>query len=93
MQHAGNYKALVSDKNQIIFVIKNQQKAPKEPFMVYDGGKHALLHRRKGEPILLDYLHEEIARLLKGAEEALIIEMYPDRDEVQYDYIVKIKHT
>jgi len=95
MRHAKDYQVIVSDQNQLVFVLQYSDKAPapKEPYLVYNGSKHALLHRTPNDALLLDYLHEEAAYLLGYATEVLIIEAYFETNEVVYDYKVNVHHS
>lgn len=95
MHHAEDYKALISQQNHLVFVIKNQSdKAPREPYLVYNGEKHALLYRSPHDMLLLDYLHEDAAYLLKYATEVLIIETAADDDDfVVFDYKAAVKQV
>jgi hypothetical protein len=93
MEHAKDYMAVVTDQNQLVFVIRNQQKAPREPYLVYNGSKHALLHRTPNDTLLLDYLNDEVAYLLNYATEALIIEARFETNETVYDYVAPVVQT
>ena len=93
MKHAEDYRVLITEQNQVVFIIRNQDRAPKEPYLVYNGGKHALLHRSPHDALLLDFLPDDIAYLLKYATEVLIIEAYFETNEVTYDYKVSVTYT
>ena len=64
MQHARNYEMIISDEGVPVFIIDNNRSKPNNAIILYDGGKHATLFRNDHDVVLLDYLPDEVTKIL-----------------------------
>jgi hypothetical protein len=92
MQHEEDYRVILTHENVPVFLIKAMDGAPNEPFLLYDGGKHATFYRRQDQTLLLDYLNEKVVELLQNAEKVVIFELSDEVEDISRDYEASVKH-
>lgn len=93
MQIAEDYRAIITEANQLVFLIQAQSGIPNNARLVFNNSKNALLYRSPHNMLLLDNLPDKIALMLKYATEVLVIETNFPSNETIYDYKVKVYHT
>ena len=91
MKHEEEYEVLLSEEQIPIFILKHKDIKPSSPFILYDGKNHATLYRRQDDVILLDYLPEEIHKIMQTTKFVIILEMNPEQNDIALDYKAKIK--
>lgn len=93
MEHEYDYNAIITAEGPLVFVIKERNGEPQNPFILYDGGEHATFYRQDNETVLLDYLNEKVIPLLQEARKVIIFEIDDDLQEVVRDYEAYVKHV
>lgn len=92
MEHENDYKVIITHEGVLIFLIKECQKEPDKPFLLYDGGYHATFYRRADETILFDYLNSQIIPILHKASKIVVFELSDETKDVSRDYEASVKH-
>ena len=91
MKHAENYEVVTTEEGVPVFVIDNSRSKPDNAVLLYDGGKHATLFRNDHDVILLDYLPDEVRKIITDASWAVVLEKNKAGDAILKNYKVKIK--
>lgn len=88
-EQEGFYDILQNGAGDLLISIRARAGEPNNPRIVYDGGKHALLYRKQGFSITLDFIHPDARAPLARAESVLIVEF--EGDEVMCEYEVPVR--
>ena len=91
MQHARNYEMIISDEGVPVFIIDNKRSKPNNAIILYDGGKHATLFRNDHDVVLLDYLPDEVTKILSDSTWAVVLEKNKAGNNILKNYKVMIK--
>ncbi len=91
MQHEKKYIVIITEQKIPIIIIHKKKGAPINPYIVYDGRKHATFYRTPDEVILLDYLNPNVRQVLLQAGYAVIFEAASDGKDVIRDYKADIQ--
>ena len=75
MQQEEYYKVIITNEGVLVFMIKSRPSEPVRPFLLYDGGEHAILYRSENETITLDWLDERLPPILQNAQKVLVFEL------------------
>jgi hypothetical protein len=87
------YRAYFNDDDEIMFAIKEKRGEPENPFILYDGGPHALLYRNSEQIILLDYLSEQVRAPLTKVKQVLIGELENDWETIAHEYDAPVRQV
>ena len=85
-EQEGYYDILQNAVGDLLIAIRARAGEPSNPRIVYDGQKHALLYRRQGFSVTLDFIHPEVRGALAQAEKVLVVEF--ENNEVVREYEV-----
>lgn len=77
------------DKN-LVFAINKKQGDVREPKIIYDGGKHALLYRSDEDVVILDYLEPSAKKMMQNLSDVYICEINYDKSDVEHLYKVHV---
>ena len=91
MKHAENYQIMTTKEGVPVFVIDNSRSKPDNAVLLYDGGRHATLFRNDHDVVLLDYLPDDIIKILSNASWAVVLEKNKAGNAILKDYKVMIK--
>lgn len=92
MKHALSYRVFITNEEVLCFILDAANPAPKDPIIVYDGGKHATFYRTSEDVLLLDFLPLKVRKILKNDDAVIIIEADKKTDTVVTSYKVRVKH-
>jgi hypothetical protein len=92
MQHEDNYRVILTHENIPVFLIRALDGAPSEPFLLYDGSKHATFYRREDQTLLLDYLNDKVVEVLQNTNKVVIFELNDEIEDISRDYEASVKH-
>lgn len=84
-QQESFYEIFVNKDEEVMIAVHARETRPEDPHILYDGGEHALFHRRKDEPILLDFVHPDARAALAGVKTVLISEVMGKNIVREYD--------
>ena len=91
MKHAESYEIMTTKEGIPVFVIDNSRSKPNNAVLLYDGGRHATLFRNDHDVVLLDYLPDDVMKILTNAPWAVVLEKNKAGDNILKDYKVMIK--
>lgn len=69
------YDVLRNSSGGFLFLIKARSEEGSHPYIVYDGGDHALFYRSPSHIVVLDYIHPKIRKDLARPQKVLIVEI------------------
>jgi hypothetical protein len=87
------YRAYFNDDDELMFAIKEKRGEAKNPYILYDGGPHALLYRNSEQTIFLDYLAEQARAPLAKIKQVLIAEVEKDWETIVHEYKAPVKRV
>lgn len=92
MPEKEHYKAIITNEGILIFMIFSRPSEPLKPFLLYDGGEHAILYRREDETVALEDLDDRLPPILQNSDRVLIFEMDDEIEDLLRSYEAPIKH-
>lgn len=84
------YQIMPTTDGNLVFAIKARAKEVKNPKILYNGGKHALLYRSDEDIVILDFLNPAAIKKLQQISGAFISEIDFEAKEVIRLYQVHI---
>ncbi len=93
MERENDYHVIITHEGTLVFLIKSRSQEPERPFLLYDGGNHAIFYRRENETIAFDCLNEKLIPYLQNSDEIVVFELDDDMEDISRDYAVYIKHV
>lgn len=91
MLHAKDYEIMTTDSGTLFFAIGVGVSEPDKPLLVYDGGEHATFYRNSDDVLLLDYINENVQKMLKESDYIVVAELDRETERVVRDYKARIK--
>lgn len=85
-----NFNILRNAAGDLMVLIRARLDDAREPRIIYNGGKHAVLYRNEDNTIVLDFIHPSVREDLKRVANLLIVEEHDG--SVIREYMAEVKH-
>ena len=85
------YNIYPTEDGRFILAIQAYKTIAEHPYIIYAGGKHAILYRNDKieDAVVLDFLSEDARKLMSSNKHAIVVEL--ENKNPVYDYIAKIE--
>lgn len=84
------YQIMPTTDGNLVFAIRAKSGEIKDPKILYNGGKHAVLYRNDEDVVILDHLHPGAVTRLQKLSKAFISEIDYENESVKHFYPVHI---
>lgn len=73
-QKEGKYIVAENEDGELYIYINAKNEKPNAPYLIYDGGDHAILARNTNQNIILDYINPDVRDKLRKATTVIVVE-------------------